>query len=121
MMAHRSEEQQHDNPVEVSPQDRSARRVILSCRLFFFGEDDFEGEATLLDVSANGCRARSSVDLTVGMSLKLSLFLADHRWPLQVDEAIVRWVDGAFFGLEFTSIRPAQRERLRDLIIKIRR
>jgi hypothetical protein len=37
---------------------------------------------------------------------------------LRVDEAIVRWIEGKQFGLEFTSIRLAQRERLRNLIMK---
>ena len=88
--------------------------------MFFFGDDDFEGEATVLDVSTNGCRAESSVELAVGIVLKLSMFLTDFKWPLRVDQAIVRWIDGKQFGLEFTSIRLAQRERLRSLIMKTR-
>jgi hypothetical protein len=31
---------------------------------------------------------------------------------------LVRWIDGQTFGLEFVSIRPVQRERLRGLIMK---
>ena len=30
----------------------------------------------------------------------------------------VRWVSGGMFGLEFTGIRPAQRERVRAIIMK---
>ena len=101
-------------------QDRRRRRMALSCRLFFFGDDDFEGEARVLDVSTNGCSAELSIDVTVGMLLRLSLFLPDFKWPLRIDQAIVRWIDGKQFGLEFTSIRPAQRERLRNLIMKTR-
>jgi len=105
---------------DESQQDRRGRRITLSCRLFFFGDDDFEGEAKVLDVSTNGCSVESSIDVTVGMILKLSLFLPDFKWPLRVDQAIVRWIDGKQFGLEFTSIRLAQRERLRGLIMKAR-
>ncbi|MGQ0667430.1 MAG: PilZ domain-containing protein [Nitrospiraceae bacterium] len=97
---------------------RQGRRLDLSCRMFFFGDEEFEGEASLLDVSTHGCRAFSSIDLNVGMALKLSLFLSDYQWPLRIDQATVRWVDGQRFGLEFTEIRPAQRERLRALIMK---
>jgi hypothetical protein len=74
----------------------------------------------VLEVSTNGCRAASSVDVEIGMVLKLSLFLADFKWPLRVDQAIERWIDGKQFGLEFTSIRLTQRERLRNLIMKVR-
>ena len=93
--------------------ERRGRRLSLSCRLFFFGEDDFEGEATVLDLSTNGCQATSLTQMQVGMVLRLSLFLHDQQWPLRIDEALVRWVKGANFGLEFTGIRLAQRERVR--------
>jgi hypothetical protein len=89
--------------------------------MFFFGDDDFEGEATVREVSTNGCRADTSVEVKIGMLFKLSLFLDDFKWPLRVDQAIVRWIDGRQFGLEFISIRLAQRERLRNLIMKVRR
>ncbi len=100
--------------------DRRGRRMPLSCRLFFFGEDDFEGEAALLDISASGCRASSSIPLAAGMILRLSLFLPDHQWPLRINQAIVRWIDNKEFGLEFTDITMAQRERLRALVMKAR-
>ena len=90
----------------------------MNRRLFFFGEDEFEGEATLLDISTNGCRVTSHTEVKVGLSLKLSVFLQDQQWPLRIDHAVVRWVDGQSFGLEFTGIRPAQRERLRSMLMK---
>jgi hypothetical protein len=37
---------------------------------------------------------------------------------VRVDEAVVRWVEGQSFGLEFVGIRPAQRERLRAIVMK---
>jgi PilZ domain-containing protein len=97
--------------------ERRGRRLSLSCRLFFFGENDFEGEATVLDLSTNGCQATSLVQVKTGMTFRLSLFLHDQKWPLRIDEALVRWVKGANFGLEFTGIRPAQRERVRAIIM----
>ena len=87
---------------EAAMAERRGRRLKLNCRLFFFGADDFEGEATILDLS----------------TLRLSLFLQDQEWPLRIDEALVRWVKGPTFGLEFTKIRPAQRERVRAIIMK---
>ncbi len=98
--------------------ERRGRRLSISRRLFFFGEDELEGEATLLDISTNGCQATSLTEVQLGATLKLSLFLEDQQWPLRIDEAIVRWVKDQSFGLEFTGIRPAQRERLRALIMK---
>lgn len=109
----------HD-AVDEHLKDRRGRRIPFTCRLFFFGDDEFEGEAALLDISANGCRASSSIPVEKGMVLRLSLFLPDHQWPLRINEAIVRWIDHQEFGLEFVGITMAQRERLRTLVMKAR-
>ena len=106
-----------ENP---EPFERRGRRLSMNRRLFFFGEEEFEGEATVLDISTNGCKAISHTEVKVGLSLKLSVFLQDQQWPLRIDHAVVRWVDGQCFGLEFTGIRPAQRERLRSMLMKVR-
>ena len=98
--------------------ERRGRRVGVSCRVFFFGDDDYEGEGKVIDVSTSGCRISSSEDLPLGMLLKLSVFLKDHQWPLRIDQAIVRWAKEGTYGIEFTSIRLAQRERLRALVMK---
>ena len=99
-------------------QERRGRRLKVSHRLFFFGENEFEGEATILDVSTAGCQATSLTEVRPGMILKLSMFLQDQPWPLRIDESIVRWVKDQTFGLEFVGIRPAQRERLRAIVMK---
>ena len=92
-------------------------RLPVDCRLFFFGDDEFEGEAQVLDISTYGCQADSQLPVEVGMQLRLSIFLGDQKWPLRIEQAIVRWVRGRTFGLEFIGIRLAQRERLRALIM----
>lgn len=105
---------------EAAMAERRGRRLNLRCRLFFFGEDDFEGEATILDLSTGGCQVTSLTEVQVGMMLRLSLFLQDQQWPVRIDGALVRWVKGNSFGLEFTEIRSAQRERVRAIIMKAR-
>jgi hypothetical protein len=100
--------------------ERRGRRLSMSRRLFFFGDGEFEGEATVLDISTNGCKATSLTEVKVGLSLKLSIFLQDQQWPLRIDHAVVRWVEGQTFGMEFTGIRPAQRERLRSMLMKVK-
>jgi hypothetical protein len=108
--------------MSLTKEDRKARRVGVTCRLFFFGEDDFEGEAQLLDLSSTGCMAKSMEPLQVGRKLKLSLFLPDeHTWPVRVEEALVRWVRGCECGMEFIAIRPPHLHRIQQLIMKKKR
>lgn len=106
-----------DEPGKNNGSNHCGRRLHLDRRIFFFGDDDFEGEASLLDISTSGCRATSSTEVKVDTIMKLSIFLLDQPWPLRIDEAVVRWVDGRSFGLEFIGIRPAQRERIRAIIM----
>jgi hypothetical protein len=117
-MAKSTHEVTRDKSADPQSFERRSRRHALTRRLFFFGEEEFEGEATVLDLSTNGCKAMSHTHVKVGMSLKLSLFLQDQQWPLRIDHAVVRWVEAQHFGLEFTGIRPAQRERLRSTLMK---
>lgn len=105
-------------PLDEEMGERRGRRLPLNCRVFFFGADEFEGEGQVVDISTGGCQISSPEPVRVGMLLRLSLFLPDHPWPMLVEEAIVRWINGELFGLEFTSIRLAQRERLRGLLMK---
>lgn len=103
---------------ESDMRERRGRRLKMTRRLFFFGEEELEGEATILDLSTGGCQATSLTEVKLGAALKLSLFLQDQPWPLRIDESIVRWIRGDTFGLEFTGLRPAQRERLRSILMK---
>lgn len=97
---------------------RRARRAHLNGHLNFTGAEGFGGEARIHDVSTTGCRVESETAVEPGMEFQLALYFTDHPWPLRVDRAIVRWVDGYTFGLEFDLLLPAQRERLRTLVMK---
>ena len=99
---------------------RKANRIRLGSRLFFSNESYHEGEATIIDLSKSGCAAESETPVEAGMILKLSIFLPDYDWQLHVDHAVVRWIHGRTFGLEFQDLRPVQRERLRRLVEKVR-
>ncbi len=99
-----------------SRKDRRGRRVRVDCRLFLFGDDDFELEARVIDLSAGGCSASCSEPVKSGMQFRLSLFLADQRWPVRIDGAVVRWVSGDQFGLEFFQLQPSIQERIRRYV-----
>ena len=85
---------------------RRGRRLSLSCRLFFIGEDNFEGEATILNLSTNGCQATSLTQVQVGMVLRPSLFLHDQNWPVRIDEP---WCGGSKAKISVSSLRGSGR------------
>ena len=99
---------------------RTSPRIPLDCRLFFSHHEVGEAEATLLDLSKIGCAAESETTVRIDMSLELWIFSPSYSWRIHIDHAVVRWVRGQVFGVEFLNLRPVQRKRLRQLVEKVR-
>lgn len=99
---------------------RTSPRIPLDCRLFFSHNDLREAKATLLDLSQIGCAAESETSVQNGMSLELWIFPPNYNWRMHIDHAVVRWVRGHVFGVEFLNLRPVQRKRLRHLVQKFK-
>jgi hypothetical protein len=99
---------------------RTSPRIPLDCRLFFSHHELGEAEATLLDLSQIGCAAESETAVQTDMSLELWIFSPSYSWRMHIDHAVVRWVRGHVFGVEFLNLRPVQRKRLRQLVEKFR-
>jgi len=109
-------EERHSGAMKES---RKTRRARVMGRLSFSAEE-IEGEGRILDLSATGCKVESAINVAVGLEPQLSLALTDHPWPVRVDQAVVRWVHGDTFGVQFLAIRPAHRHRIHLLIMKTR-
>jgi|APFre7841882590_1041340.scaffolds.fasta_scaffold168884_2 hypothetical protein len=75
-----------------------------------------EGNGTAVDLSIRGCRVRSFIPVIPGLRLKLSIVIPDPDTVIEIDQAVVRWVTGQDFGLEFATITPIQFEQLTKAI-----
>jgi PilZ domain len=74
------------------------------------------GEGSLVDLSLRGCRIESPTDVQPGASLELRIAAIEHRPPIQVQAAIVRWSRGRQFGLEFEVIASTEWVHLQDIV-----
>ncbi|MEK6784489.1 MAG: PilZ domain-containing protein [Nitrospirota bacterium] len=99
---------------------RTSPRIPLDCRLFFSSTELVEADATLLDLSSTGCAAESETTVRTDMNLDLWIFSPNYKWRMHINHAVVRWVRGQVFGVEFLNLRPVQRKRLRQLVEKFR-
>ena len=99
---------------------RTSPRIPLDCHLLFSHQDLGDAEATLLDLSKIGCAAESRTTVQIDMYLELWIFSPSYSWRMHIDQAVIRWVRGRAFGVEFLNLRPTQRKRLRQLIEKFR-
>ena len=75
-----------------------------------------EGTGTAVDLSIRGCRVRSFIPVITGIRMKRSIDVPEPKAVIEVDQAVVRWVAGQEFGLEFASISPEQFKRLTKTI-----
>lgn len=74
------------------------------------------GNGTAVDLSIKGCRVHSFIPVLAGIRMKLSIDVPDPKTSIEIDQAVVRWVAGQEFGVEFASITPEQFERLTKVI-----
>jgi hypothetical protein len=97
--------------------ERFPVRVEVS---FFTDHSDTERKGTIADLSKGGCRVESAAQPKAGDELRLSILTPDYAWAMKVDRAIVRWVKGRHFGVEFVSMHSSQRDRLTRFIMKVK-
>jgi len=57
-----------------------------------------QGEGLLRDLSLQGCRIKGATPFSCGIRLRLQLSLPDQAQPLEVEQAIVRWVKDDHVG-----------------------
>ncbi|HSC57899.1 MAG TPA: PilZ domain-containing protein [Nitrospira sp.] len=70
----------------------------------------------IADVSAGGCRIESKVPIVPGDIGQLLIELPDYPAPLKVSQALVRWVRGQQYGLQFIRMQPDDEGWLNRLI-----
>lgn len=81
-----------------------------------FSGEQFASQGTITNLSLGGCSIESKVTLTNKSNLVLQIPLPNSQAPLQIDRAVVRWVRGNSFGVEFEQIPQADMDRLHQLI-----
>ncbi len=75
-----------------------------------------ESSGTAKDLSIRGCRVESFIPVLPNMRVKLTIDIQDQAAAIEVEQAVVRWVSGNEFGLEFVTINPEHFTRLTQLI-----
>ena len=94
---------------------RFAHRYPIQCPITFLG-DYRAGEGTVRDVSRGGWKVESDQPMQRGDYVALRVVLPDQAVPMRVDLAVVRWVSGREFGLEFVRMQPEEQARLRHFV-----
>ena len=78
--------------------------------------DGIAGEGIIKDLSLSGSYMTGNTPVSVGMALALHLFVPGDPEPLLIDRAIVKWVKGSEFGVDFDTPEPRVAERITTII-----
>jgi hypothetical protein len=81
-----------------------------------FAGDVLAGQGAITNLSVGGCSIESQIPLPTQSVVGLKIQLPDSQWPLEVDQAVVRWVRGHTFGLEFQALSEPDTTRLQQLL-----
>ena len=101
------------------PEDRRVQpRFTAQFRSTFSGQRQ-EGQGRTLDVSIGGCKIESDMKVEQGAKFECRLHIPGLDWPLRIDEATVRWVDGNSFGIAFSRITPEEFAKLRTVLSEL--
>ena len=81
--------------------------------------DGVTGEGVLEDLSLTGSYITGKAPVSLGMVLELQILLPEDPDPLRIERAIVKWVAGPEFGVEFDTPQPKEAERIRIAISEL--
>ncbi|HYM37494.1 MAG TPA: PilZ domain-containing protein [Nitrospiraceae bacterium] len=96
-------------------EQRRERRVQVQFPISFEGNQGV-GKGKLFNLSLRGCGIESGVNVQVGTTVTLRVYVPTHKEPIQVGRAGVTWSAGQDFGVVFTDMDPKEKERLEKLI-----
>ncbi len=107
------------SPPKPLPEDRRVQpRFTTQFRSTFSGQRE-EGQGRTLDISVGGCKIESDIKVIQGAKLECRLHIPGLDWPLRIDEATVRWVDGNTFGIAFSRISPEELAKLKTILSEL--
>jgi hypothetical protein len=103
---------------------RHRRHVVTGTCLLSFSQftlsisipGDKEGEGLVINLSPKGCMVESEAPVKVAEAMSVIILLPDQKPPTSVDLAMVRWVKGDAFGLEFISMGPDETTRIFEFL-----
>ena len=78
--------------------------------------DGIAGEGMIEYLSLSGSYIIGKTSVSVGMALALQMFVPGDPEPVLIDRAIVKWVNGSGFGVDFDTSQPQMAERITTII-----
>ena len=94
---------------------RSSERLALQCSIIV-ATGIQTGEGRVFNVSKGGCSVEAPILIKAGDYLQMRLFVPHTDMSMCVSVAVVQWVLGFRFGVEFIEVDEKHRARLNHFL-----
>ena len=94
---------------------RKNRRLKKLVPVRYLG-NGIAGEGIIKDLSLSGSYITGNVTVSIGVALALQIFVPGDPVALLIDRAIVKWVKGSEFGVDFNTLQPKAVEHITTVI-----
>lgn len=96
---------------------RTHIRIPITCFVDYVGEG-LIGTGVVHDLSADGAQIQGlpSQPVTVGKHLALRITLPNQHTPIEIEAAVVQWVQGHEFGVHIVDMSSEGKARVRRFI-----
>ncbi len=91
------------SPMKSLATRRMYRRLMTNYPSCYHTSHSF-CHSVVRDISLNGLRIKSQTNLSRDAMVMVRLWLPDQQGSLDIDQAVVRWVRGQEFGVQFVSL-----------------
>ena len=112
----------HKEPhlLPASGDRRSTPRFEAEFRTLVSDKSGINDEVgVLLDLSLSGCHVRVPIMVYPTLVMELRIYAPDLDRPIFIEKAVVQWVKGDTFGLQFLMLQEAELIRLGGLIARM--
>jgi hypothetical protein len=99
---------------------RRHQRFPVRFESMFSGPKFTESYGTVVNLSEGGCRIETDSQVYPGMQLTLRLHITNEDAPLSIEQVTVHWNGQGEIGVGFITVAPSQRERLSDVIARLK-
>ena len=98
---------------------RRYQRFPVRFHTVFSGPKLSESAGTIINLSESGCCVETDCQVYTGIQLALRLEGPEEA-PIRVERAAVRWNRGRQLGVGFITVTSPHRERMADLLAKVK-
>jgi hypothetical protein len=105
--------------MEAAVEHRKHQRYLVRFKSIFSTDGVRLETGLVLDLSLGGCRLMSAIHVASGIPIEIHI-RPDQHSPIYIPSAVVRWIGGSAFGVQFKELPELETATLTRLLWTLR-